>query len=87
MITDQFSEKYAVLSALQLVAAVSFQIAFLLTCLLSWTEAPLSIVIVYADILNELSMLDCLLLIICIYSGFARQPTVRYVHLIHLFVG
>lgn len=69
--------KYAGLSALQLTVAVSAQIAFIAANVLWWTGAPLSTQEMYADIRNVLSMVDCLLLIICIYSGFARQPTVR----------
>ena len=31
---------------------------------------------VYGDIQNVIQMIDCLLLIICIYFGFARKETV-----------
>ena len=68
--------KYAVISALQLVVAVSFQIAYLVSHCLYIFGAPIATVRVYADVQNILSMLDCLLLIFCIYSGFARQDTV-----------
>ena len=79
--------KYARLSALQLTSAVSFQIAVAVANVLRWTEVPWSTLRVYSDIRNVLSMLDCLLLISCIYSGFARQETVCDVHLVHLSVG
>ena len=70
-------KKYAILSSLQVIVAVSAQAAVVIATLLYWTDASRSTLRVYADIRNVLQMLDCLLLIICIYSGFARQQTVR----------
>ena len=69
--------RYAVLSGVQLIVTASFQIVFFVTNLLYLSGASIATVMVYADIRNVLSMLDCLLLIICVYFGFARQATVR----------
>lgn len=69
--------RYAAVSALQLVVAVSAQIVFGIQCYLVFTLGPLSIIVrVFTDIMNVLQILDCLLLVICIYFGFVRQETV-----------
>ena len=67
---------YAVLSALQLIVAASAQITNLVWFYLYATAAARSTLALYGDAYRVLVMLDCLLLIICIYSGFARQETV-----------
>ena len=62
-------KKYGILSTLQLVAAVSFQV--------STVGAPYGFnPIEFWYIAGMIQMLDCLLLVICIYFGFARKPTV-----------
>ena len=69
--------KYAVLSVLQLMVSVSFQLALMVKYCLYFVAASTVTVRVYSDVQRVLAMLDCLLLIICIYCGFARQPTVQ----------
>ena len=67
---------YAVLSALQLIVAASAQITNLVWFYLYATVATRCTLALYGDACRVLMMLDCLLLIICIYSGFAREETV-----------
>ena len=70
--------KYAAISALQMIIAVSAQLANLMAYYISVTGSGVSVetLRVYGDIKSIVQMLDCLLLIICIYFGFARQETV-----------
>ena len=70
--------KYAVLSVLQLIVSVSFQLALMEKYCLYFVAASTITVRVYSDVQGVLAMLDCLLLIICIYCGFARQPTLQF---------
>ena len=79
--------KYAALSGVQLLVTLSYQIALVVTNLLWWKGASMETIKAYGDIRNVFQMLDCLLLIMCIYLGFARQETVCYVHSVHLSVG
>ena len=68
--------KYAVLSAVQLIVTISFQVSTLIWYYLHFTKASFVTMKVYLDIRNALQMLDCLLLIICIYCGFIRREAV-----------
>ena len=68
--------KYAMLSVLQVVVSVSYQIAFLVECCFYISAASHVTLGVTSDIRNVLQMLDCLLLILCVYYGLAREETV-----------
>ena len=70
------ARKYCIISAVQLVAAISFQIALLVWMYLEMMNISQTMRIAYAHIIRLLEMLDCLLLMICIYIGFARRRTV-----------
>lgn len=69
-------KKYGFLSTLQLIAAISYQSSVLGWL---WLEATAASTIVFREfnyICSIIQMLDCLLLVICIYFGFARKQTV-----------
>lgn len=69
--------KYAMISVLQMMVAASAGFSFLLWYYCYMTDAPPIISGQYAQIRNVLQLLDCLLLMVCIYAGFARRKTVR----------
>ena len=69
-------KKYGILSALQLFVALSFQFSLLVGTILDTVDASL-ITLQKVNIINRtIQMLDCLLLMFCIYFGFARKQTV-----------
>lgn len=68
--------KYCVLSVLQMIAAVSFQLSLMASAYLDFIDAPIRLQIAFVDIFHLIQNLDCLLLMICIYFGFARKQTV-----------
>ena len=68
--------KYAIISFLQLIAAVSFELIFLSRFYLEEIGALPNAWNNYVHIRNVVEMSDCLLLIICIYFGFTRKQTV-----------
>ena len=69
-------KKYRIISALQLIAAVSYELSFLGRIYVGAEHALEGIWSSYLDICSVVQMLDCLLLMICIYRGFARKETV-----------
>lgn len=68
-------KKYATVSVLQLISAVSYQMT-MLALIFVWIDVPDSTRTAYNNICNLIRMIDCSLLIICIYLGFARHPMV-----------
>ena len=68
--------KYGIVSGVQLLAAVSSQIAFLIGISLEMTSASDGVLKDYTYICHIIQMVDCLLLMICIYLGFVRKKTV-----------
>ena len=69
-------KKYGILSALQLVAAISFQISFMGSIYMSAIDAPVRNWAIYNYTIRTIQILDSLLLMICIHFGFARKQTV-----------
>ena len=67
---------YGFISVLQLVAAVSFELSCVGQIYFVAINAPFNVLAEFNDICNVIQMLDCLLLMICIYIGFARKQTV-----------
>lgn len=75
----QVAKRYGIISAMQLVAAVSFQLSFtggIYLHMVGASQSLLDSLETYSDIANIIQMLDCMLLMICIYIGFARKRTV-----------
>ena len=68
--------KYALVSVLQLLASVFFELSFLGRLYLWMINSSKDALKVYLEIWHVVQMLDCLLLMICIYIGFARKKTV-----------
>ena len=69
-------KKYGILSALQLFAAVSFQMSLLSQSFLWLIDTEVRIMRKVNYSTHVLKMLDCLLLMICIHFGFVRNQTV-----------
>ena len=69
---------YGTMSALQLFAALSYEMSLLGRVYLASINAPRSVWDPYLNICSVISMLDCLLVMICIYFGFARKRTVCF---------
>ena len=76
-------QKYGILSSLQLFAALSFQISFVGESFVYMIVSTMVEVQEYNHIINIIQMIDCLLLMFCIYFGFARKYTVRILTLKH----
>ena len=70
-------KKYCILSLLQLIAALSFQLAMGARIYMDIVDVPISTVKKFNCIVAVIQILDCLLIIICIYFGFARKKTSR----------
>ena len=70
------AKRYCIISALQLIAAVSYQLTLVGGMYLYARHVSGIVVKEYKDIIHVIQMLDCLLLIICIYAGFARKRVV-----------
>ena len=66
-------QKYGIISALQLMAAVSFQMSFISGLYIAQNVKSTDYLHAYYDICDVIQMMDCLLLMICIYFGFARK--------------
>lgn len=71
-------KKYGTISAMQLVAAVLFQISAVGERYLAVIEAARQTIVVYTELSRVVGMLDCLLLMICINIGFTRKQTVLF---------
>ena len=69
-------KKYRIISTLQLIAAITYEISFLLRIYGGALHAFGGLWSSYLDVCSVVQMLDCLLLMICIYRGFARKETV-----------
>ena len=69
-------KKYAIVSVLQLFVALLFNVTLLSVNILRVNQVPVNVrqSLVYID--HIIQMCDCLLLMICIYIGFARELTV-----------
>lgn len=65
--------QYGIISALQLVSAISFQMSVLVGMYLGNIHAAIDVLSMYRDICGVIQMIDCLLLMVCIYLGFARR--------------
>ena len=65
--------KYGIITALQLIAAVVFQMSMLGRICFNIIGPSLTVWSVYLDIARVIQMMDCLLLMICIYFGFVRK--------------
>ena len=68
--------KYGVISALQLIAAAVYEISFVIRIFAGWYHTKNAAGNSYLDICSIIQMMDCLILMICIYLGFARKQTV-----------
>ena len=68
--------KYGIISTLQLIAGVVFQVLFMVNIYWNHIDVSRSGWIQYNYICNIIQMLDCMLLMICIYLGHARKRTV-----------
>ena len=68
--------KYGIVSALQCTAAVFYEMAVLGRVYVIMMHASIDVWKGYVDIINIIQMLDCLMLLICLYVGFARKRTV-----------
>ena len=75
-------KQYAIASVLQLFAAVSFDVMILSINILTINQVPMTVLVTFWDINHIIQMCDCLLLMICIYIGFARTRSVCY--MVHL---
>ena len=69
-------KRYGIVSVLQLLAAVTFELSFLGRIYGGALHALQGVWSSYLDICSVVQMIDCLLLIICIHRGFARKDTV-----------
>lgn len=69
-------KKYGIISALQLIAAVSYQAMIVFNIYLSVTKAATRVQMGFSDISSLIRMLDGLLVMICIEFGFTRKQTV-----------
>ena len=69
-------KKYGFISCLQLVAAISFQLSSMARIYLSTIDISQNVWNGYNYIIRVIQMLDCLLLMICIYVGFVLKKTV-----------
>lgn len=65
--------KYALISALQFIASISFHIDILVGSYLNMIQFDHSVLVKYREISRIIGMLDCLLLMICIDVGFIRK--------------
>ena len=74
--SENVAKRYCIISALQLIAAVSYQLTLMGGMYLYARHVSGIVVKEYKDIIHVIQMLDCLLLIICIYAGFARKRVV-----------
>ena len=70
--------KYGILSALQLFAALSLQLSLLCATLMLLLDGQILIILKIESGIHLIQMCDCLLLMLCIYIGFARKKTVRF---------
>lgn len=68
--------KYGILSALQLFAAISYQTSMLLLTYLEIINCSEKVWIIYNNISYTIQTVDSVLLMICIFFGFARKQTV-----------
>ena len=68
--------RYGIISALQLFAAVLYELSCLVWICLDFFLTSKDVLKAYGYICNVIQMIDCLLLMICIYFGFARGQTV-----------
>ena len=71
--------KYGIISALQFAAAITYQINVLMGCYLREESSLIDGFLIFIDIRNFIQMIDCLLLVICVHSGFARKQTVCFI--------
>lgn len=71
---------YAVASILQLVAAVLFNMMLLSGKILGMNQVPMTVHVTFDYINRIIQQVDSLLLMICIYFGFARKKTVCIIY-------
>ena len=72
-------KQYCVISVLQLISALSYQLVFVAWACVERTKyysTSVNVKIGYVGFYRVTQMLDCLLLMICIYFGFVRKQTV-----------
>jgi len=67
--------KYGVISTLQMIASTVYGLSWMIRIFKGWYHVKGSRGDSYLDICSVIQMLDCLILMICIYLGFARKQT------------
>lgn len=67
--------RYGIISALQMIVAVTFQLSFVGGILLG-NDRSVVVLRIYYSTCAVIQLIDCLLLMLCIHFGFARKRTV-----------
>ena len=70
------AKKYGIIAFLQLISSVTYQLSLFGAIYLAMIDSPHNVRNSYFYIRSVILMVDCLLLMICIYIGFARKQTV-----------
>ena len=72
-------KQYCIISVLQLISALSYQIVFVGWFSIEHTHMSVTVWFGYVEFYRVIQMLDCLLIMVCIHLGFVRQLTVCFV--------